>query len=89
MVADTSSGPTALTAEQLVKRAAEMCALARKAKTQEARVVLERLAARYRELAARRAAAACLPHDDPARTALTYMIRSLTNKIASGPSGEV
>jgi len=61
-----------------------MSALARRAKTPEARAMLERLAARYRELAARRAAAACLPHDDPARTALGCMIDSLTSKIAAG-----
>jgi hypothetical protein len=83
MAAEISRGLAALTAEQLVRQAAEMSALARRAKTPEARAMLERLAARYRELAARRAAAACLPHDDPARTALGCMIESLTNKIAS------
>ena len=82
MVTDKSGGFAALTAEQLVRQAAEMSALAGRAKAPEARAMLERLAARYRELAARRAAAACLSHDDPARLALTQMIQSLTSKIA-------
>ena len=89
MEADKSSGLAALTAEQLVRQAAEMSALAGRAKAPEARAMLERLAARYRELAAQRAAAACLPHDDPARTALTYLIRSLASKIADEPVGDV
>jgi len=84
MVTDKSSGFAALTAEQLVRQAAEMSALAGRAKAPEARAMVERLAACYRALAARRAAAACLPHDDPARLALMYLIRSLTSKIAGG-----
>ena len=65
MEADKSSGLAALTAEQLVRQAAEMSALAGRAKAPEARAMLERLAARYRELAARRAAARVSPMMTP------------------------
>ncbi len=65
------------TAEQLVVEAAALCAMAVRANTLEAKRALEHLAARCRELAARRAVLACLEDDDPAVPMLADTIERL------------
>ena len=76
------------TAEQLVIQAAELLAFARTASTLEVRRLLEVLAERYRELAARRAALACLADDDPARAALSRSIGLLARRILAEKSSQ-
>ena len=76
------------TAEQLVIQAAELMALARTASTPEVRRLLEVVAERYRELAARRAALACLAADDPARPALSRTIGLLARSIVAEKSSQ-
>ena len=76
------------TAEQLVIQAAELRAFARTASTPEVKRLLEAVAGRYRELAARRAALACLADDDPARAALSRTIGLLARSIAAEESSQ-
>jgi len=75
---------TELTSKHLVKEAATFTRMAARANTREARRVLENLATRYRELAARRAALGCLDEDDPAAPMLAHTIERLTKNIGEG-----
>jgi hypothetical protein len=77
---------TRLTSNQLVVEAAAFARMAARANTLEARQALERLAERYRELAARRAALACLGDEDPARPMLAHKIERLIQSIGEGQS---
>jgi hypothetical protein len=72
------------TSEQLVIEAAAFTAMAARANTLEAARALEILAERFRELAARRAALACLPDDDPAVPLLARTIERLIADIDEG-----
>ena len=73
---------SARTSEQLIVEAAAFTAMAGKAKTHEARRTLETLAERYRDLAARRAALACLSYNDPAAPVLEQTIQRLIRSIS-------
>jgi transcription elongation GreA/GreB family factor len=73
------------TSEQLIVEAATFSALAAKAKTREAKRALEALAERFRDLAVRRAALACLHRDDPAALLLAQTIERLIKHFNPGP----
>jgi hypothetical protein len=70
-------------AKQLLRQAAELMEMAKAARAPELKSMLESLAARYRELAARRAAVASLSADDPARDALAHSIERLARSITA------
>jgi len=70
------------TSEQLIVEAASFSSMAAKARTPEAKRALEKLACRYRDLAARRAALACLSHNDPAASMLAHTIERLIRNIS-------
>ena len=71
-----------LTSKHFVREPAVFSRMVAKAKTPEAMRVLENLAARYRELAARRAALGCLDETDPAAPMLAHTIDRLTRSIS-------
>jgi hypothetical protein len=72
------------TSEQLVIEAAAFTAMAARANTLPAQRALETLAERFRDLAIRRAALACLPDDDPAAPVLARTIERLIADIGEG-----
>ncbi len=72
------------TSRELLKEAATFTAMAARANTFEARQALESLAARYRELAARRAVLACLAPDDPATPVIAQSIERLIRDLSGG-----
>ena len=73
-----------LASKHLAREAAAFTVMAAKAKTVEAKRALEGMAARYRELAARRAALGCLGDDDPAAPMLAHTIERLARSIGEG-----
>ena len=71
------------TSNQLLVESATFSAMAAKAHTREAQRALAQLSERYRELAARRAALACLAANDPAATMLQAKIQRLIREMQS------